>query len=239
MESLKNALEHTMYSKKASSYHLANWEINTFPLLDEENEIKFIVQNLTDTAHTETDLDKKTALNRQLIQSSFQHPLFNDYPDAVFTLDPEGNFISANKALIDLAECREEELFRLSFTPFIAPEDVEKAYGHFRKTLQGELQNFDIRTISAKGTQRILNVTNLPIVIKQEIIGIQVIAKDITASTRIQKQVDDYHHRILHILESITDGFIALNKDWTVTYWNKAAERLLFILRKDIIGKNI
>lgn len=174
-----------------------------------------------------------------LIENSFQHPLFNDYPDAVFTLDLEGNFLSANKALIDLAECSEEELFQLSFGPFIAPEDAEKAHHHFKKAIQGELQHFDIRTISTKGTNRMVNVTNLPIVINQEVIGVHVIAKDITAITQAQKKLDDYHYRMLDILESITDGFIALNKDWVVTYWNKEAERLLLMPREDIIGKNI
>lgn len=182
---------------------------------------------------------KKYLADPLLIENSFQHPLFNDYPDAVFTLDVEGNFLSANKALFDLAECKEEEILGYSYTPYIAPEDMGKAYSHFKKTIQGEIQNFDIITVSAKGTQRMLNVTNLPIVINQEVIGIHVIAKDITASARIQKQLDDYNSRISDILESIADGFFSLNKDWTVTYWNKAAEQLLFMPREDIIGKNI
>jgi PAS domain S-box-containing protein len=239
MKSLKNALEHTIQSKKASNYNLADWEISTFPLLDDEEKIKFIVQNLTDTTQAITNDAQQALNNTLLIQNSFQHPLFDDYPDAVFTLDPEGNFLSANKALIDLVECREEELFKLSFTPFIAPGDVEKAHDHFKKTIHGELQNFDIRTISAKGTRRMLNVTNLPIVINQEVIGVHVIAKDITAITKTQEQLDDYHYRISDILESITDGFIALDRDWMVTYWNKEAERLLLMSREEVIGKNI
>ncbi|TKC62431.1 PAS domain S-box protein [Pedobacter hiemivivus] len=240
MKSLKNALEDTMQSKKASNYNVADWEINTFPLLDDEEKIKFIVHNLTDTTQVITNDDQQIALNNMLLtQNSFQHPLFDDYPDAVFTLDPEGNFLSANKALIDLTECREEELFKLSFTPFIAPGDLEKAHDHFKKTIHGELQNFDIRTISAKGTHRMLNVTNLPIVINQEVIGVHVIAKDITAITKTQKQLDDYHYRISDILESITDGFMALDRDWVVTYWNKEAERLLLMSREYMIGKNI
>lgn len=179
------------------------------------------------------------SVNKQLIKNSFQHPLFNDYPDAVFTLDLTGRFLSANKALIDLAECTEDELFELSFMPFIAAEDVEKAHGHFSKTISGEIQNFNIRVVSTKGTSRVLHVTNLPIVIKGEIIGVHVIAKDITLLTTIEKQRDSYHRRISDILESITDGFIALNKDWEITYWNKEAERLLLMPRAEVIGKNI
>lgn len=237
MKSLKNALEDTIRSKKPSSYNLQDWEINTFPLLDEDEKIKFIVQNLTEGNKTEAVVDHWN--NKLLIENSFQHPLFNDYPDAVFTLDLGGNFISANKALIDLAECKEEELFKLSFDPFIAPEDVEKVHNYFKKTIQGKIQNFDVSVISAKGTAKILNITNLPIVINKEVIGVHAIGKDITMLTQTKKQLDEYHNRVSDILESITDGFIALNKDWVVTYWNREAERLLLMPRKEIIGKNI
>lgn len=41
------------------------------------------------------------------------------------------------------------------------------------------------------------------------------------------------------ILESIRDGFYALDNNWTVTYWNKEAERILGMSRSDIIGRNI
>ncbi|MHA4894360.1 sensor histidine kinase [Pedobacter sp. PWIIR3] len=41
------------------------------------------------------------------------------------------------------------------------------------------------------------------------------------------------------ILESIQDGFYALDKNWVVTYWNKQAEQMLGKKRADIIGKNV
>ncbi|MEJ7769331.1 MAG: ATP-binding protein, partial [Chitinophagaceae bacterium] len=41
------------------------------------------------------------------------------------------------------------------------------------------------------------------------------------------------------ILESIQDAFYALDKDWTVTYWNKEAESLLERKRENIVGKNL
>jgi len=40
------------------------------------------------------------------------------------------------------------------------------------------------------------------------------------------------------ILESIQDGFFAVNKDWTVTYWNKEAEKLLGIKKESIVNYN-
>jgi len=36
----------------------------------------------------------------------------------------------------------------------------------------------------------------------------------------------------------ITNGFLMLDRKWTVTYWNKSAEKLLRIEAKDIVGQN-
>ena len=41
------------------------------------------------------------------------------------------------------------------------------------------------------------------------------------------------------ITETIINGFFEVNRKWTVTYWNKAAEDLLGVLARDIVGKNI
>jgi len=43
--------------------------------------------------------------------------------------------------------------------------------------------------------------------------------------------------RIISILESVTDGFLALDKDWKFTYVNEAAERILGVDRAEILGK--
>ncbi len=41
------------------------------------------------------------------------------------------------------------------------------------------------------------------------------------------------------ILESIGDGFFALDRTWTVTYWNHQAEKLLHVEKAMILGKNL
>jgi PAS domain S-box-containing protein len=41
------------------------------------------------------------------------------------------------------------------------------------------------------------------------------------------------------ITETIANGFFTLDRKWLVKYWNKAAEKLLQVQAKDIIGKNI
>src|ERR1700685_706877 len=41
------------------------------------------------------------------------------------------------------------------------------------------------------------------------------------------------------ITETIINGFFTVDRKWIVTYWNNAAEKLLGVKAKDIIGKNL
>jgi PAS domain S-box-containing protein len=41
------------------------------------------------------------------------------------------------------------------------------------------------------------------------------------------------------ITETIINGFFTVNRQWIVKYWNRAAEKLLRVQAKDIVGKNL
>ncbi len=44
--------------------------------------------------------------------------------------------------------------------------------------------------------------------------------------------------QITSVLESITDGFVALDREWRVTYVNRETERLVGMRRQDMLGRN-
>ncbi len=41
------------------------------------------------------------------------------------------------------------------------------------------------------------------------------------------------------IAETVTNGFFTVDRKWTVKYWNNAAEKILRVQAKDIVGKNL
>jgi PAS domain S-box-containing protein len=47
------------------------------------------------------------------------------------------------------------------------------------------------------------------------------------------------HERTVVILESVTDAFYAINRDWNFSYVNAQAERLLFRTREELLGRGI
>ncbi|MDB5129734.1 PAS domain S-box protein [Mucilaginibacter sp.] len=56
-----------------------------------------------------------------------------------------------------------------------------------------------------------------------------------------QKNAEEHLQQVERdtILESIADAFFAVDKNWTVTYWNKTAEKVLSKTKEEILNKNL
>ncbi len=51
------------------------------------------------------------------------------------------------------------------------------------------------------------------------------------------RELDESNQNYTKILESITDAFFTIDRDWRVTYWNGAAEQMFGVTREEILGK--
>lgn len=203
----------------------------------------FVLQTVTDITGSIMAGELNMATHDEQAEES-TGLLLHSHPDAVFTLDVEGRFLRANRNLLKLAECGEEEISSMSFIPFVIPEERTMASEIFKTALKGEVINFEINTVTAKGNKKHLHVTNIPMVIQGEVAGVYVIAKDMTAEYIIRQQLQEEQqrreeliNRTYKIWDSITDGFISLDRNWTISYWNKAAEKMFKIDRQSLIGR--
>ena len=66
-----------------------------------------------------------------------------------------------------------------------------------------------------------------------------VMAIDIDQQVKTQQALEEKNAEISDILESVTDGFFAMNAKWEVTFMNSEAERMLKSKRDELLGKNI
>jgi PAS domain S-box-containing protein len=115
--------------------------------------------------------------------------LFSNNPDAVFSLDPEGNFLSANSACEKISGYSVNELLQMSFWPLIVPEDLERTMQNFSEVTRGEPKDLDIAIEHKDGHRVELSVTALPSSVNGEIVGVYVIAKDSTERKRIEQEI--------------------------------------------------
>ena len=179
------------------------------------------------------------AKQKQQESEEYYKSLFENHPDPICSFDLEGRFISANHAISDLIDVRAEDLINTSFIKFLDDESVDFFVAKFQEASKGIPQNFEKEVKLYNGKEVYLNITSIPILIASEITGVYYILKDITLNKKNRVLLADSARRLNNILESITDGFVALDRNLVVTYWNKEAERLLRIERDEIIGKNL
>jgi PAS domain S-box-containing protein len=66
-----------------------------------------------------------------------------------------------------------------------------------------------------------------------------VMAIDIDQKVKTQKALEEKNEEISDILESVTDGFFAVNAKWEVTFMNSEAEQMLKSNRAELLGKNL
>jgi len=66
-----------------------------------------------------------------------------------------------------------------------------------------------------------------------------VCVQDVTERKRSQERLEQAHRRTSAILESISDGFNAFDRDWRYTYVNAAAARMVHKTPEELLGKNV
>lgn len=120
--------------------------------------------------------------------------------------------------------------------------------GESRETIQKALNvaikngsSFDVelQIITANNNERWVRAKAEPIFIDGKCISIYGSFQDITDRKESERELEKAYEEKETILESIGDAFFALDKNWTITYWNKEAENVLGRSKKEVIGKNL
>ncbi|HEV7330215.1 MAG TPA: PAS domain S-box protein [Flavisolibacter sp.] len=133
------------------------------------------------------------------------------------------------------------------FLSLVHPDDRARLQRDLSCLCQETYINYEHRIVKPSG--KVIYVVHYFEVIRDDKghpVSIHGTAKDITKQKMQQleleaseKKLQQYSQRLTEILESIGDGFLTVDKEWTVTYWNRKAEELLGKKREEILGKNL
>ncbi|RUO63618.1 EAL domain-containing protein [Pseudidiomarina insulisalsae] len=173
-------------------------------------------------------------------ERSEQHnrSLFSYNPEAVFTLDFEGNFMSLNRAGAALIGHDEMEVIGQHYELVVPEFDRKRTRAHFEAARSGKPQRYEIKIFNAEGELRHLDVTNMPIIINGEITGVHGIAKDMTVQRRNESQLKLLERSV----ESSTNGvliFEANLPDQPIIYTNPAFKEITgYYDDSEILGRS-
>ncbi|WP_146140408.1 putative bifunctional diguanylate cyclase/phosphodiesterase [Zobellella endophytica] len=126
----------------------------------------------------------------QLVESEQRYrSLFDHNPDMVFALDLDGYFTSINHAFCQQLELTPEEVLGQPYARLVEPDDLPGTDALFREVVTGEARRYQLTAHNTKGRKRVLDLTNLPIVVNGRIIGVYGIGKDITRQREDERRL--------------------------------------------------
>jgi PAS domain S-box-containing protein len=163
--------------------------------------------------------------------------LFENNPSLAVFQDTDGAVVDINPAFLAFLNQPREAVIGQPMLAFMPVESRALLEEQFQKALSGQTVHIKASVRMEDGKDSILSVTKAPVVVEDKIIGVHVVAKDITENMVAQDMIKRQAEHLSTILESITDAFLSVDQQGTLTYANREAERLLTMRREDCLGQ--
>ncbi|WP_157794112.1 PAS domain-containing hybrid sensor histidine kinase/response regulator [Paenibacillus donghaensis] len=216
------------YRRKDGSY---TWfESNSRYIYDEEGrgvEIISVGRDITERKQFESKLQE----SEQRYKSLFEYN-----PSAVYSMNLEGEYLTANPNLEKLSGYSLEELIGMYYGLLVHKKDVDKTQHHFTLASQGRPQNYDLTLIHKDGHFVEINTTNIPIIIEEQVVGVYGISRDITERIRYTEQIEKLSNEYTLILNAVSEGIFGLDLEGKVTFINPAGMYMLDFEYNEIMG---
>src|SRR4051812_25635727 len=161
--------------------------------------------------------------------------------------DLRGRFLRANRKLCEILGYTREELLRKAWQDITHPDDLAASLEQFLPLLRGERPGYSLekRYVRRDGSPVWID---LAVSLRRDAAGtpayVIAILQDISERKRLEAELREAKEaaeaaraRVTRILESITDAFFTLDRDWRFTYINSQAEPLLRRSREDLLGR--
>jgi diguanylate cyclase (GGDEF)-like protein/PAS domain S-box-containing protein len=114
--------------------------------------------------------------------------LFDNARDAVYTTDAAGNFISVNKAAVQITGFTREELVAMNFCDLIAPEDAERAQASLAPRFAGQEDEIvELQLVAKDGHRVYVEVTGRLVEENGRAIRMEGIARDTSERHTLQE----------------------------------------------------
>ena len=150
---------------------------------------------------------------------------------------PDGTILRANRAELDMLGYSREEYIGRSIADFHVDEGV--ICDILNRLKAGEkLEEYPARLRCKDGSIKDVLIDSSVLWRDGKFIHTRCFTRDITERKQAEAIARAQEQRTTTILESITDAFCSLNRDWRFVYANREAEKLLGCTRDYLIGKN-
>lgn len=179
--------------------------------------------------------------NSRKLQESEQRfkSLFDHHLDMVLFQNRDGVIVDVNPATLSFFGIRKQDALNQPFSDFLSSEIIPFCDKIFQDAVNGESLRFE-KDIPFKGKGLLtFDIVKIPVKLNGAIIGVYSVLRDISEISLSNLTIRRQAEKMNSTLESITDGFCTLDKNWKFTYINSEFENLFAAEREKILGNNI
>jgi PAS domain S-box-containing protein len=183
------------------------------------------------------DISERKQSEQRLQESQQRYKsLFEYNPASVFSMDLNGNYTSANGNFERMTGFTREELLFMSYKPLIHPTDEDRVRDHFELAKQGLPQNYEAAIIHKEGYTVVCSITNVPIIVDGEIVGVFGIVTNITEHRRYVEQIEKLSLQHALILNSVSEGIFGIDRQGKTMFINPPGLDAIGYTTEEIIG---
>nr|MBC7613198.1 PAS domain S-box protein [Pseudopedobacter sp.] len=182
------------------------------------------------------DMTKQIEAETQVRESEKKYrSFFENSMDGILLTNPDGAILGANPAACEIFQMTELEIIEKGRLGLVDQNDYRLNQLLNERETNGRARS-EITMIKKDGTKFEGEIASLMFKDSQDKKMTNTIVRDITQQKNTEANLKEALLEKNEILESIGDAFFAINREWTVTYWNNQAEKMLGISKKEIIG---
>lgn len=154
--------------------------------------------------------------------------LFENANDVIYTHDLTGNFTSLNKSGEHVTGYSRQEALKMNIADVLAPDYVDTARQMLARKEQDKVSTvYELEIIAKSGRRLALEVSTRLIYAGGKPVGVQGIARDITARKGTEEALKDSEEKFRSIVETTNEWIWAIDLEGRHTYTNPAIEHIL------------
>jgi PAS domain S-box-containing protein len=156
--------------------------------------------------------------------------------DGFFIIDSQGRFLDVNGAYCDLIGYSRDELLKMNLQDVEMKETPQQILEHIQKVSSKNHDRFETRHLRKDGIPADIEVSaNFSTKNGGQVF---VFVHNIGKRKRNEETIRQSETKYRELADSITDSFVALDRNMRYVYWNMAAERITGIPAKKAVGRH-